>query len=532
MNRTLAGLAAATLLPAGIVAVLGGARHGGTRGPAPAPPSAEAASPAMLAALQRDLGLTAAQARDRIATDDAASRTELRAAQDSSAPAFAGAWLTADAKSFVVAVTDAARAAEVTAAGATATVVARSAAKLDAVKAGLDQAAAKAPRPRRCPAGTSTSRPTASWCRPGAAPPPPRPSSRPAASTPPPSGWSPPPSTPRTSTTCAAATPTTSAAAAARSASPSTAASSPPATAARAGTATSGYNQVAQGTFQGSSFPGNDYAWVAVNANWTPQPWVNNYGGGNVTVAGSTEAAVGASICRSGSTTGWRCGTIQAKNQTVNYSAGHGQRPDPHQRVRRARRLRRLVAQRPAGAGRHLRRLRQLHLRRHDLLPAGQRDPLGVRPDAGHQRRRHRRPRPPPTGCTGYEFTVTGSLSSGGSAYQPNGSYYYSSASGAHRGCLDGPTGTDFDLYLQKWSGFGWAVVAQGITAAAGRDRDLQRHGRLLPLAGARLQRLRQLLARLHQPVAPPTGTARTATAVRAVASGRRRPGMDKLHRG
>ena len=89
------------------------------------------------------------------------------------------------------------------------------------------------------------------------------------------------------------------------------------------GTATQGYNQVAQGTFQGSSFPGNDYAWVAVNSNWTPQPWVNNYSGGNVTVAGSTEAAVGASICRSGSTTGWRCGTVQAKNQTVNYAAGH-----------------------------------------------------------------------------------------------------------------------------------------------------------------------------------------------------------------
>jgi streptogrisin C len=71
---------------------------------------------------------------------------------------------------------------------------------------------------------------------------------------------------------------------------------------------------------------------------------------------------------------------------------------------------------------------------------------------------------PPPTGCTGYEFTVSGSLSSGGSAYQPNGSYYYSSLSGTHRACLDGPSGTDFDLYLQKWSGSTWVNVAQGIT--------------------------------------------------------------------
>jgi streptogrisin C len=33
-------------------------------------------------------------------------------------------------------------------------------------------------------------------------------------------------------------------------------------------------------------------------------------------------AAVGSSVCRSGSTTGWHCGTIQATNQTVNYGGG------------------------------------------------------------------------------------------------------------------------------------------------------------------------------------------------------------------
>ncbi|GHJ42874.1 hypothetical protein Cs7R123_02160 [Catellatospora sp. TT07R-123] len=87
-----------------------------------------------------------------------------------------------------------------------------------------------------------------------------------------------------------------------------------------AGSPTLGYNNVSQGTFAGSSFPGNDYAWVRTNGNWTPRPWVNNYAGGNVVVAGSTEAAVGSSICRSGRTTGWRCGVVQAKNVTVNYS--------------------------------------------------------------------------------------------------------------------------------------------------------------------------------------------------------------------
>ncbi|NUT33928.1 MAG: hypothetical protein HOV79_12730 [Hamadaea sp.] len=87
-----------------------------------------------------------------------------------------------------------------------------------------------------------------------------------------------------------------------------------------AGSPTWGYNNVSQGTFAGSSFPGNDYAWVRTNSSWTPRPWVNNYAGGNVAVAGSAEAAVGSSICRSGRTTGWRCGTVQAKNVTVNYS--------------------------------------------------------------------------------------------------------------------------------------------------------------------------------------------------------------------
>ncbi len=90
----------------------------------------------------------------------------------------------------------------------------------------------------------------------------------------------------------------------------------------RTGTAVSGSNRVAAGTFAGSSFPGNDYAWVRTNSNWTPRPWVNRYNGTNVTVRGSQQAAVGASICRSGSTTGWRCGTVQAHNQSVRYSQG------------------------------------------------------------------------------------------------------------------------------------------------------------------------------------------------------------------
>ncbi|MEV5766225.1 carbohydrate-binding protein [Micromonospora sp. NPDC052213] len=76
------------------------------------------------------------------------------------------------------------------------------------------------------------------------------------------------------------------------------------------------------GTVRGSTFPGRDYAWVQVDAGNTPRGLVNDYRGGTVAVAGSVEAAVGAAVCRSGSTTGWRCGTIQQKNASVTYPEG------------------------------------------------------------------------------------------------------------------------------------------------------------------------------------------------------------------
>jgi streptogrisin C len=75
------------------------------------------------------------------------------------------------------------------------------------------------------------------------------------------------------------------------------------------------------GSFRGSSFPGNDYAWVAT-PNHTPVGQVMDYAGGAVAVKGSTQAAVGATVCRSGSTTGWHCGQIQGFNSTVRYAEG------------------------------------------------------------------------------------------------------------------------------------------------------------------------------------------------------------------
>ncbi len=66
--------------------------------------------------------------------------------------------------------------------------------------------------------------------------------------------------------------------------------------------------------------------------------------------------------------------------------------------------------------------------------------------------------------CSG--TTYTGTLSGTGDFdYHPNGSYYYSSTSGTHSGTLTGPAGQDFDLYLQKWNGSSWVIVARGETS-------------------------------------------------------------------
>lgn len=76
---------------------------------------------------------------------------------------------------------------------------------------------------------------------------------------------------------------------------------------------------------------------------------------------------------------------------------------------------------------------------------------------------------PPPGGapCTGCE-AYTGSLSgSGDYDWHPNGGYYYSST-GRGQGWLAGPSGTDFDLYLYKWSSFwGWYRVASSTSVSS-----------------------------------------------------------------
>ncbi|MGW7353182.1 alpha-lytic protease prodomain-containing protein [Streptomyces sp. NPDC054784] len=85
------------------------------------------------------------------------------------------------------------------------------------------------------------------------------------------------------------------------------------------GDTTTGADRQEQGTFRGSSFPGDDHAYVATTSDWKSTPEVN---GSPQQVAGSTQAMDGASVCRSGSTTGWHCGTVQQLDTSVTYPEG------------------------------------------------------------------------------------------------------------------------------------------------------------------------------------------------------------------
>ncbi|MGW0904594.1 carbohydrate-binding protein [Streptomyces sp. NPDC002853] len=88
------------------------------------------------------------------------------------------------------------------------------------------------------------------------------------------------------------------------------------------GAKTAGFNKVAQGAFEASVFPAKDMSWVSVNDQWTATPRVKGERETDVQVTGSVQALVGAAVCRSGSTTGWHCGTIEQHGTSVSYAEG------------------------------------------------------------------------------------------------------------------------------------------------------------------------------------------------------------------
>lgn len=81
------------------------------------------------------------------------------------------------------------------------------------------------------------------------------------------------------------------------------------------------------GTFSGSSFPapggsGPDYSYVTISGSNSQTASVHGWTSSDVVVRGSTAGGVGTAICRSGRTSGWKCGTIDQVNVSVNYSTG------------------------------------------------------------------------------------------------------------------------------------------------------------------------------------------------------------------
>lgn len=70
-------------------------------------------------------------------------------------------------------------------------------------------------------------------------------------------------------------------------------------------------------------------------------------------------------------------------------------------------------------------------------------------------------PDPTPRDCA--EFSGSAYLSRGYSDTTSS----FSAGAGTHVGCLDGPSGADFDLYLQRWNGYSWSTVASGTSSSA-----------------------------------------------------------------
>ncbi|SBT40442.1 S1 family peptidase [Micromonospora auratinigra] len=75
------------------------------------------------------------------------------------------------------------------------------------------------------------------------------------------------------------------------------------------------------GTRAGSSFPGNDYGLIRYTGTVTHPSAVYTHPG-LLTIQGAGNAVIGQYVCRSGATTGVRCGSVTALNATVNYAEG------------------------------------------------------------------------------------------------------------------------------------------------------------------------------------------------------------------
>ncbi|MCA1217806.1 S1 family peptidase [Streptomyces sp. 8L] len=323
-RSTLIRTGLSTLLLAGTWAAAG-AVPAAQAAPAPAAGAkATAKAPAsagLISAMQKDLGLTKSQATARLAADKKATAVQSKA-RGAAGTSYAGAWIAKPGGTLTVAITSEKKAAAVRATGASVKLVQHTARQLDAVKDRIDKLSA--------PAGVSS--------------------------------WRVDPATNRVVVDVVASQkndndvqsfvsralktgPVTVENVAARPATKAagTVGGDPWYTGnvrcsigfsvnggfvsaghcGQPGASVSGWDGSYIGNIQGSTFPGNDYSWVNVGSGWWTVPVVLGWGTvSDQLVRGSAAAPVGAAICRSGSTSHWHCGNVQATNVTVNYAQG------------------------------------------------------------------------------------------------------------------------------------------------------------------------------------------------------------------
>jgi streptogrisin C len=257
------------------------------------------------------------------------------------------------------------------------------------------------------------------------------------------------------------------------------------------GTATTGFNNEAQGTVEFSVFPGEaDMGFVAVNEDWTPRPVVNDFKGNELPVAGNTEAPVGAAICRSGSTTGTFCGTVLAKNQTVRYPEGAvtgltrtdvcaegGDSGGPWLSGDQAQGVT------SGGSGDCTVGGETFFQPLNEILAAQNLTLVTTEGEGGEAPPATEPTTAPPaeegeeaSACDALPVQRTGTINQAGQAQaQPNGGAYRARA-GTHTACLDAADGTDFDLVLQRANSRGqFRTVAQ---SAGNGDKALSFTGR------------------------------------------------------
>jgi streptogrisin C len=443
----------------------------------PASTTRSGVAPQILAAMQRDLGLDGDQATARLKRAKWASRVSATLAAKTGSD-FGGAWLATDGTTLKVAVTDSDSAAAVRAAGAVPVMVKRSEQTLDAAKAKLDAVRADAAGLSGWYVDVQTNK-LVVVAKPGQAA-----AAKSLAA--------------EAAVRKDAVTVVTSAATPKPLAGTDLHGADPYFISVTGGTArcsigfpvqggfvTAGHcgsagdqtfdqEQVAMGSVKASIFPGdNDEGFVQVTNGDTLQPFVNDFKGNLLPVAGSTEAPVGAAVCRSGSTSGTHCGTIEAKNQTVVYpegavtgltrtnacaesgdSGGPWLAGDQAQGVTSGG-----SGDCTTGGETFFQPVNEiLAINNLTLLTTGGGGGDATTPPSEAATTP---PAESTTACAELPVQAQGSISRAGQAQAIPGNGAFRANAGRQTACLDAPDGTDFDLVLQRHTATGFRTVAK-----------------------------------------------------------------------